>query len=50
MSLAALVPAMIGMMCGQWIRGRIRPATFRRCFFVGLLALGLHLMLKPFIA
>lgn len=47
MSLAALVPAMIGMTCGQWIRGRIRAATFRRCFFVGLLGLGLHLMLKP---
>jgi uncharacterized membrane protein YfcA len=50
MSLAALVPAMIGMTCGQWIRGRIRAATFRRCFFVGLLGLGLHLMLKPFLA
>lgn len=50
MSLAALVPAMIGMSCGQWVRGRIRPQTFRRCFFVGLLALGLHLMLKPFLA
>ncbi len=50
MSLAALVPAMIGMTCGQWIRGRIRAAAFRRCFFVGLLGLGLHLMLKPFIA
>ena len=49
MSLAALVPALAGMMCGQWIRGRIRPETFRRCFFVGLLGLGLHLMLKPFV-
>ena len=45
MSLAALVPALIGMVCGQWIRGRIRAQTFRRCFFVGLLGLGLHLML-----
>ena len=25
-------PALIGMMCGQWIRGRIRAETFRRCF------------------
>lgn len=48
-SVAALVPALAGMACGQWIRGRIRPQTFRRCFFVGLLGLGLHLMLKPFI-
>ena len=50
MSLAALVPALVGMMCGQWIRGRIRAETFRRCFFVGLLGLGLHLMLRPFLA
>lgn len=49
-SLVALVPAMIGMWAGQWVRGRIRPATFRRCFFVGLLVLGLHLMLRPFMA
>ena len=49
LSLYALIPALAGMMLGQWIRGRIRPELFRRCFFIGLLALGLHLMLRPFL-
>lgn len=49
LSFAALVPALAGMMAGQWIRGRIRPAMFRRCFFIGLLALGVHLLLRPFL-
>jgi uncharacterized membrane protein YfcA len=49
LSLYALVPALGGMLIGQWIRGRIRPELFRRCFFIGLLALGLHLMLRPFL-
>ena len=49
LSFFALVPALAGMMLGQWIRGRIRPELFRRCFFIGLLALGLHLLLRPFI-
>jgi uncharacterized membrane protein YfcA len=43
----ALLPAMVGMWGGQWIRARIRPALFRRCFFIGVLLLGLHLMLRP---
>jgi uncharacterized membrane protein YfcA len=49
LSFYALIPALAGLMLGQWIRGRIRPALFRRCFFIGLLALGLHLMLRPFL-
>jgi uncharacterized membrane protein YfcA len=49
LSLYALIPALAGMMFGQWVRGRIRPALFRRCFFVGLLGLGLHLLLRPFL-
>jgi uncharacterized membrane protein YfcA len=48
-SAVALVPAMVGMAAGQWLRGRIRAQTFRRCFFIGLLGLGLHLMLRPFL-
>jgi uncharacterized membrane protein YfcA len=48
-SFAALLPALGGMVLGQWIRGRIRPELFRRCFFIGLLALGLHLLLRPFL-
>lgn len=49
LSLYALVPAMIGMWAGQWVRGRIRPDLFRRCFFVGLLLLGVHLIVKAVI-
>jgi uncharacterized membrane protein YfcA len=49
LSLYALIPALAGMLIGQWIRRRIRPELFRRCFFVGLLGLGLHLMLRPFL-
>jgi len=29
-----------GMALGSWLRARVRPETFRLCFFVGLLALG----------
>jgi uncharacterized membrane protein YfcA len=50
LSFFALVPALAGMLLGQWIRGRIRPEIFRRCFFLGLLALGLHLLLRPFLS
>jgi len=39
-SLLALVPALAGMALGGWLRVRVRPQTFRLCFFVGLLALG----------
>ena len=42
-SLMALVPALGGMFIGQWLRGKISAVLFRRCFFVGLLLLGLHL-------
>ena len=39
-SLLALVPALAGMALGGWLRARVRPETFRLCFFVGLLVLG----------
>ena len=42
-SLLALVPALLGMVLGQLLRTRVRPAIFRRCFFLGLLALGAEL-------
>jgi len=32
------------MALGGWLRARVRPATFRRCFFVGLLVLGSELI------
>jgi uncharacterized membrane protein YfcA len=45
-SLLALVPALAGMALGGWVRARVRPETFRRCFFVGLLALGAELAMR----
>ena len=46
----ALLPALGGMLAGQWLRGRIAPELFKKCFFAGLLALGLHSALKPWLA
>ncbi|MSP49580.1 MAG: sulfite exporter TauE/SafE family protein [Alphaproteobacteria bacterium] len=46
LSLLALAPALGGLWLGQWLRGRISPEVFRRCFFLGLLALGAHLALR----
>ena len=45
----ALLPALGGMLAGQWLRGRIAPELFRKCFFVGLFALGLHSAVKPWL-
>jgi uncharacterized membrane protein YfcA len=48
-STLALAPALFGMLLGQWIRGRISAAMFRKFFFVGLLLLGAHLALRTLI-
>ncbi len=45
-SLVALAVVLIGMVLGQMVRSRVRPETFRLCFFLGLLALGAHLALR----
>jgi uncharacterized membrane protein YfcA len=45
-SLLALAPAIAGMLFGQWVRARVDAVLFRRCFFLGLLALGAHLALR----
>jgi len=45
-SALAVVPALLGMAIGQWVRLRVRPELFRRCFFVGLLVLGADLVLR----
>lgn len=45
-SLLALVPALLGMVLGQWVRARIRSRAFRICFFLGSLVLGAHLVLR----
>jgi uncharacterized protein len=45
-SLAALLPALLGMGLGQWLRGRLDARLFRRAFLAGLLLLGVWLMLR----
>jgi uncharacterized membrane protein YfcA len=46
LSLAMLVPALAGMGLGAALRRRLSPVVFRRCFFLGLLALGLHMAVR----
>ena len=48
LSAAALVPALAGMVGGQWVRHRIPEPVFRRIVFVSLLLLGAYLMIKEF--
>jgi uncharacterized membrane protein YfcA len=48
-SLLALVPALMGMSLGQWVRGRVSPRVFRTCFFAGSLILGAHLVLRALV-
>lgn len=45
-SAVALLPALAGMGLGQVVRRRISAATFKICFFAGLLALGGYLTLR----
>jgi uncharacterized membrane protein YfcA len=45
-SLLAVIPAMVGMLIGQRVCGRLRPDVFRRWFFVGLVVLGVYMMLR----
>ncbi|MYM36341.1 TSUP family transporter [Duganella sp. FT50W] len=45
-SALALIPTIAGMLLGQKLRGRMAPAMFRRCFFLALLALGVHQLLR----
>lgn len=46
LSMLALIPALLGMAVGGWVRGRVSEKVFRRCFFLGLLVLGLHLSMR----
>lgn len=45
-SALALLPALLGMAGGQWLRRRISPELFKRWFFIGLLLLGTELALR----
>jgi uncharacterized membrane protein YfcA len=44
-SVLALIPALLGMMFGQWLRQRISALLFKRMFFIGMALLGAHLMI-----
>jgi uncharacterized membrane protein YfcA len=43
-SLLALLPALVGMWLGSVLRRHCHPAVFRRCFFIGLLVLGIEIV------
>lgn len=43
-SVFAVIPALLGMLLGGWIRRRVSPERFRRWFFIGLGLLSLHLI------
>jgi len=45
-SLLLVVPALLGMQAGQWLRRRVSAQVFRRCFLVGLMLLGVHLLIN----
>ena len=45
-SLLALIPAVLGMFLGQWLRQRISAVLFKRVFFIGLGVLGGHLLIS----
>ncbi|HWS63146.1 MAG TPA: sulfite exporter TauE/SafE family protein [Steroidobacteraceae bacterium] len=45
----AIVPALMGMWFGQWIRQHISVATFRRWFLICLVLLGLELTFRRFL-
>ena len=45
-AIAALAMACAGMWIGQAVREKLSPALFRRCFFAGLLLLGIYLVAR----
>jgi uncharacterized membrane protein YfcA len=45
-SIAALVPGIIGMILGQQIRHSLSEALFRKVLFVSLLALGIYIIIN----
>jgi len=45
----ALVASLLGMKAGQMLRTRIKAETFRRYFFLGMLVLGCHLIIRGYI-
>jgi hypothetical protein len=48
-SALSVFPALVGMALGQWVRQRIRAATFRRWFLICLALLGFDLAIRSFL-
>ena len=44
LSIAALLPAILGMLFGRWIRRGISEQLFRKLFFISLLVLGTYII------
>jgi uncharacterized membrane protein YfcA len=45
-SVAMLVPAIVGMVAGTWLRQKLPVAVFKRCFLIGLALLGAYMTLR----
>jgi uncharacterized membrane protein YfcA len=45
-SVAAIPPALLGMVLGRWLRGRLSEAAFRKVFFAALLVLGFYIIAR----
>jgi len=43
-TLLACVPVFVGMLAGQWIRGRINEETFRKVLLIALVVIGLNMV------
>ena len=50
LSAASVVPALVGMVIGQRVRGRMSEAVFLRIFFAALAALGVYIVVRSLIA
>lgn len=49
-SLLMLLPALVGMQVGQWLRQKLSPVLFRACFLVSLMILGMHMVAREMLA
>jgi uncharacterized protein len=49
-SLAAVVPALLGMFIGQRTRARIDPISFKRWFFISMLLIGIYMVARGLIS
>jgi uncharacterized membrane protein YfcA len=46
LSIFAILPALMGLLAGQWLRGKVSDTRFRTVFLVALLLLGVHVALR----